>query len=179
MNEQVGRLAGHLVSESDDLAREFEMRLADSARLAVRVAYSVVRNQSDAEDVAQEAFVRAHRAFRQLRDRHRFRAWLVRMTWRLALDSKRGARRRGAREDSVARLAPRFGNAETELLANDRAARLWSAIDTLPDKLRVVVVLAAIDGHGTRDVASLLAIPEGTVKSRLFEARQRLRELLQ
>jgi RNA polymerase sigma-70 factor (ECF subfamily) len=178
MNEQVGQLAGHLLSESDDLAREFELRLADSSRLAVRVAYSVVRNPSDAEDVAQDAFVRAYRHFRSLRDRDRFRAWLVRMTWRLAIDFKRGNKRRGVREDSVARMSPQFGNAEVDLLAHDRASRLWTAIDALPDKLRIVTVLAAIDGHGTRDVAALLRIPEGTVKSRLFEARQKLKELL-
>jgi RNA polymerase sigma-70 factor (ECF subfamily) len=179
MNERVGELAGHLLSESDDLAREFEARLLDSGRLAVRVAYGVLRNQSDAEDVAQDAFVRAYRRFRGLRDRERFRAWLVRMTWRLAIDFQRGTRRRGVREDSAARLTPQFGNAEADLLAHDRASRLWAAIDALPEKLRIVTVLAAIDGHGTREVAALLGIPEGTVKSRLFDARSKLRELLQ
>jgi RNA polymerase sigma-70 factor (ECF subfamily) len=178
MNEQVERLAGVLVIEPEDLAREFEMRLADCSKLAVRVAYSVVRNQPDAEDIAQDAFVRAYRRFSSLRDRDRFRAWLVRMTWRLALDSKRGDRRRGAREDAVARLAPQFGNAERDVILSDRATRLWTAIDALPEKLRLVVVLAAIDGHGTRDVGALLKIPEGTVKSRLFDARQKLKELL-
>jgi len=179
MNEQVGRLAGVLVIEPEDLAREFEVRLADCSRLAVRVAYSVVRNQPDAEDIAQDAFVRAYRRFHSLRDRDRFRAWLVRMTWRMALDWKRGARRRETREDAVARLAPPIGNAERDAILSDRAMRLWNAIDVLPEKLRLVVVLSAIDGHGTRDVAALLKIPEGTVKSRLFDARQRLKELLQ
>jgi RNA polymerase sigma-70 factor (ECF subfamily) len=179
MNEQAGRLAGVLLIGPEDLAREFEGRLADCSRLAVRVAYSVVRNQSDAEDVAQEAFVRAYRSFRSLRDRDRFRAWLVRMTWRIAIDWKRGHRRRGAREEAVARLAPQFGDAERDVIANDRSARLWTAIDALPDKLRLVVVLTAIDGHGTREVSALVGIPEGTVKSRLFDARQKLKELLQ
>ena len=179
MNEQAGRLAGVLVIEPEDLAREFEVRLADCSRLAVRVAYSVVRNQSDAEDVAQESLVRAYRSFHRLRDRDRFRAWLVRMTWRIAIDWKRGHRRRGTRENAVARLAPQFGDAERDAIAHDRAARLWAAIDALPEKLRLVVVLAAIDGHGTRDVSALLGIPEGTVKSRLFDARQKLKELLQ
>jgi RNA polymerase sigma-70 factor (ECF subfamily) len=182
MDGHVERLAGRLVTVDDrreqDVTREFETRLTESSALAIRVAYSVVRNRSDAEDVAQEAFVRAHRAFGRLRDRDRFRACLVRMTFRLALDWKRGHRRRDAREDSAARLRPAFGNAEHDLIDSDRAARLWAAIDELPAKLRLVVVLAAIDGHGMRDVAALLGIPEGTVKSRLFEAKKQLQERL-
>src|SRR5262245_14349215 len=82
-----------------ELAREFEARLVESSTLAVRVAYSVLRNREDAEDVAQDAFAKAHRSFHQLRDRERFRAWLVRMTWRMALDRQRANRRRLARED--------------------------------------------------------------------------------
>src|ERR1051326_5809256 len=99
MNAQVGRLAGPLVSAAEDLEREFEARLADSSTLAFRVAYGVLRHRQDAEDVAQEAFVKAYRSFRELRDRDRFRAWLVRMTWRLAIDRQRNDRRRLARED--------------------------------------------------------------------------------
>src|SRR6188508_809510 len=84
-----------------ELAREFEARLVESSTLAVRVAYSVLRNREDAEDVAQEAFAKAYRSFIQLRDRDRFRAWLVRMTWRLAIDRWRSDRRRSAREQHV------------------------------------------------------------------------------
>ncbi len=60
-----------------------------------------------------------------------------------------------------------------------RAAHLWDAIDDLPDKLRVVIVLSGIEGHDTREVGSLLGIPEGTVRSRLFMARKALAERLQ
>src|SRR3972149_9399448 len=104
MNDLAEGLSQAAVSvESDEaLAREFDARLADSSTLAFRVAYSVLRHRQDAEDVAQEAFVRAHRAFRGLRDRDRFRAWLARMAWRLALDHRRGEKRRAAREDRVA-----------------------------------------------------------------------------
>jgi RNA polymerase sigma-70 factor, ECF subfamily len=56
---------------------------------------------------------------------------------------------------------------------------VWRAIDTLPPKLRIVVVLASIEGHDVLEVARLLKIPEGTVKSRLFAARARLKEQLQ
>src|ERR1700681_4059597 len=83
---------------AEDLEREFEARLVESSTLAFRVAYGVLRHRQDAEDVAQEAFVKAYRSFRHMRDRERFRAWLVRMTWRLALDRQRSDRRRAARD---------------------------------------------------------------------------------
>src|SRR3954463_12045051 len=100
MHDQAARLAGDLMTVDRELEREFEARLVETSTLAFRVAYGVLRHREDAEDVAQEAFVRAHRSFAQLRDRDRFRAWLVRMTWRLAIDRQRGDRRRLARERS-------------------------------------------------------------------------------
>jgi RNA polymerase sigma-70 factor (ECF subfamily) len=178
MNELAGRLDGHLLSVGNEDAREFEARLADSSALAVRVAYSVVRNTQDAEDVAQEAFTRAYRRFADLRDRERFRAWLVRMTWRLALDHRRAHKRRQARDDAAMAVTPMTGNFEADTVASERSARLWRAIDELPGRLRQVIVLAAIEGHGVKDVAALLDVAEGTIKSRLFEARQKLHEKL-
>ena len=179
MTEFADRLAGSLVSAEDALAREFEARLADSSSLAFRVAFSLLRHRQDAEDVAQETFAKAYRSFRHLRDRDRFRAWLVRMTWRLALDRRRSDRRRQSREDREgAGSTGLTRHLEEDVIATERSARLWQAIDQLPEKLRVVVVLAAIEGHGVREVAALVRIPEGTVKSRLFEARRKLQELL-
>src|SRR5215216_4020578 len=96
----------HALTVDQELAREFEVRLVESSTLAVRVAYSVLRNRADAEDVAQEAFAKAYRSFHQLRDRERFRAWLVRMTWRMALDRQRANRRRTAREDRAESWLP-------------------------------------------------------------------------
>jgi RNA polymerase sigma-70 factor (ECF subfamily) len=172
------RLAGGNVAVNDAaLEREFEARLVESSTLAFRVAYGVLRHRQDAEDVAQEAFVKAYRSFNQLRDRERFRAWLVRMTWRLALDRQRGDRRRLARETVTQETAA--ADTSDEVIARERAALLWTAIDRLPDKLRIVIVLAGIEGHDTNEVARLLDVPQGTVKSRLFLARQRLKEQLQ
>jgi RNA polymerase sigma-70 factor (ECF subfamily) len=175
MHERAEILAG-LLSVDDELEREFECRLAESSTLAFRVAFSVLRHRQDAEDVAQDAFVRAHRRFRQLRNRERFRAWLVRMTWRLAIDHLRSARRRAAREQR--HVTAHLPSTDELASATERSAQLWAAIDALPDKLRLVLVLSAMDGHGIREVAELLALPEGTVKSRLFLARQRLKECL-
>jgi RNA polymerase sigma-70 factor (ECF subfamily) len=64
------------------------------------------------------------------------------------------------------------------MLAGERAEQLWRAIDALPEKLRLVIVLAGIQGHDIREVAKLLDVPDGTVKSRLFLARQQLKERL-
>jgi RNA polymerase sigma-70 factor (ECF subfamily) len=176
MNEWAGGFSGTLVSLDGVLEREFEDRLRESTTLAFRVAYGVLRNRQDAEDVAQEAFAKAHRKFRQLRDRDRFRAWLVRMTWRLAIDRWRADRRRTIREQSVE--MPAVATTEEIAVSRERSARLYRAIDALPEKLRVVVVLAAIEGHDLREVARLLNVPEGTVKSRLFLARKGLAESL-
>ena len=182
MERLAARPAAGFVAVDDALEREFESRLVESSTLAFRVAYGVLRQREDAEDVAQEAFVKAHRSFAQLRDRDRFRAWLVRTTWRLAIDRQRNDRRRVARErehadidvDGAVEAVP-YQNIE----ARERAVHLWTAIDALPEQLRIVIVLAGIEEHDIAAVARLLDVPPGTVKSRLFAARQRLKEQLQ
>jgi RNA polymerase sigma-70 factor (ECF subfamily) len=161
-----------------DLEREFETRVAESSVLAFRVAYSVLRNREEAEDVAQNALINAYRHFRSLRGRDRFKAWLVRIAWRLAINRARGNRRRAIREEAPPDVRPP-ATAEEMLESSERAAHLWRAIDELPEKLRAVVVLASMEDHDVSDVARLLAVPEGTVKSRLFLARKRLAEKLQ
>ena len=181
MHDRASLLVSGLVTLDASLEQEFEARLVETSRLAFRVAFSVLRHQQDAEDVAQESFAKAYRHFTSLRDRNRFRAWLVRTVWRTALDRQRSNRRRGANElvvepVTLAQVSSR--DAVSHPRVDDDRAALWTAIDALPEKLRVVIVLASIEGHGVREVAVLLRIPEGTVKSRLFLARQRLKEAL-
>ena len=167
------------VSLDPALEREFEERVVDSSTLAFRVALGVLRRREDAEDVAQDAFLRAHRAFGSLRDRDRFRAWLVRTAFRLALDRLRGEKRRVSREDAAALEAPvRAESAEDAAARAELRARVGEAVDALPDKLRIVTVLAAIHEHDVASVARLLDLPEGTVKSRLYLARRALAERL-
>ena len=176
MHERTAEWTG-LVSLESELEREFEARLVECSTLAFRVAFSVLRHREDAEDVAQESIAKAYRSFSQLRDRERFRAWLVRTAWRMALDRLRGDRRRLHREQ----VAVEFVAESTEEFASERerAQHLWTAIDSLPEKLRLVIVLSSIQGHDTREVAALLGIPDGTVRSRLFLARKALAEKLQ
>jgi RNA polymerase sigma-70 factor (ECF subfamily) len=155
---------------------EFAVRVRESSTLAFRVAFGVLRNREDAEDVAQDAFLRAHRGFAQLRDRDRFRAWLVRTAWRLAIDRIRNDRRRLARDQALE--MPAAASVEEAALAQERSRALWAAIDSLPEKLRITIVLASIEGHDIGEVARLLDVPAGTVKSRLFLARRQLAEIL-
>ena len=177
MNEWAGGLAGAAVTADESLEREFEERLSDSGTLAFRVAYGVLRRREDAEDVAQDAFARAHRHFASLRDRERFRSWLVRTTWRLAIDRWRSERRRASREQAVEEPVT-TATGEQLALSNERAAQLRRAIEALPERLRVVIVLSAIGEHDVAEVARLLHLPLGTVKSRLFNARKALAEQL-
>jgi RNA polymerase sigma-70 factor (ECF subfamily) len=176
VHDLADRLAGGVVNLDRELDTEFEAGLTEASRLAFRVAYGVLRHRQDAEDVAQEALVRAYRNFARLRSRDRFQPWLVRTSWRLALDRQRADRRRVARDGRVDLAPP---PAADDISSRERAGHLWAAIDALPEKLRVVVVLANIEEHDIREVARLLDLPEGTVKSRLFLARRRLKENLQ
>jgi RNA polymerase sigma-70 factor (ECF subfamily) len=170
---------GGPVSLDPALEREFEDRIKDSSTLAFRVALGVLRRREDAEDVAQDAFLRAHRAFASLRDRDRFRAWLVRTAFRLALDRLRGEKRRARWEDaSVLEGGRAVASVEEEVARRQLRERVGEAVDALPEKLRIVTVLAAIQEHDVAQVARLLELPEGTVKSRLYLARKALAERL-
>jgi RNA polymerase sigma-70 factor (ECF subfamily) len=173
----------------DDVARnaertgaqgEFEANLIECGPLAFRVARGVLRNTADAEDVAQDALVRAYRSFKGLRDPTRFRAWIVKISFRLALDRWRSKKRREARETSwsMPRNSALSPTAEEIAASSEFQSRLERALDELPEKFRLVLILSAIEGHTLEEVSRLLEIPMGTVKSRLFFARKKLAERL-
>lgn len=167
------------VSLDPGLEREFESRLQDSSRLAFRVALSVLKQREDAEEVAQEAFLRAHRSFSSIRDRESFRAWMVRTTFRLALDRVRSEKRRTRREDAAALEAPVVAaSMEADAMQIEMRKNVADAVAELPEKLRLVMVLVAIEEQDLASVASLLKLPVGTVKSRLHTARKELAERL-
>lgn len=166
-------------SEAERFAirREFEERLADSSALAYRVARGVLRNDADAEDVAQDSLLRAFRKFARLRDRNRFRAWLVRISFRLALDRLRSAKRRQVREAEWMREQERSQSGSPRD-PREFQQHLERALGELPEKLRLVLLLSAMEDHSLGEVAVLLSVPVGTVKSRLFFARKQLAEKL-
>jgi len=159
------------------MRREFEALLTECGPLAYRVARGVLRNDADAEDVAQEALIRAYRRFERLRERARFRAWLVRISFRLALDRLRSSNRREQRETQWSQTLPQ-ATVEDIAASSEFQSRLDRALEELSPKLRLVLLLAAMEGHTTEEVAAMLAIPTGTVKSRLSFARKQLAEKL-
>lgn len=159
---------------------EFESRLAECGPLAFRVARGVLRNTADAEDVAQDALLRAYRSFKDLRDPARFRSWIVKISFRLALDRWRSKKRRELRETAWTMPANTRVSPTAEQLAasSEFQMRLERALDELPEKFRLVLILSAIQGHTLEEISRLLEIPIGTVKSRLFFARKKLAEKL-
>src|SRR5579864_8219681 len=166
--------------ETSRLRREFEERLAECGPLAFRVAYGVLRHAADAEDVAQEALLKAYRNFERLREPARFRGWLVRIAFRMALDRWRLVKRRQNRETQWKGAEP-IGvgpTAEELAVSSEFQARLGRAMEELPEKFRLVLLLAGIQGYTLEEVSGMLGIPMGTVKSRLFFARKRLAEKL-
>jgi RNA polymerase sigma-70 factor (ECF subfamily) len=171
MDALAASFPGNAVSQDASLEREFERRLADCPTLAYRVALGVLRNSAEAEDVAQEAMLRAYRNFHRLRDRERFRAWLVRTAWRTG--------RRERREHAAFLDSQHAAGIENVTAAREFERQVARALDALPEKLRLVMTLAAIEGYNTSEVAKLTGLPEGTVKSRLFLARKKLAESLE
>src|SRR6476659_1708191 len=128
MSDRADQIGNVLLIMERDLKREFESRMAETSTLAFRVAYAVLKNTEDAEDVAQEAFAKAYRNFQQLRDRDRFRAWLVRMTWRMAINRLRSDRRRGLRESAPSPVTA-VETPVQSVIERERSQRLWQAIE--------------------------------------------------
>jgi RNA polymerase sigma-70 factor (ECF subfamily) len=159
---------------------ELDQLLGANAPLAYRVALGVLRNHSEAEDVAQESLLCAFRKSHLLRDPQRFKGWLVRMTFRLALDRSKSARRRQERETRWAQPYPQpsVPSVEDVVASRQLEERLGRALDELPKRLRLAMILSAIEGHNVSEVAEILGIAPGTVKSRLFRARKCLAEKL-
>jgi len=146
-----------------------------------RVARSVTRDASEAEDVVQETFLRVLRHHNKLAELQDARTWLVRITWNLALDRKRRARVRRQTDDfeEVARfLTTGTLSAETELIAAQRHARVLRLIDTLPVREREVFLLSAVNELSSVEIALVLETTDSTVRSRLYRARKALQDLI-
>lgn len=162
-------------SVTDDHLSEFEQRLRECHRVVYQVALGVLREPADAEEIAQDAFLRAYRKLPSLREPGKFRSWVARMSFRLALNRRRATTRARQRDASwLAMSPPAEDTAETVVGQREFQARLRQEIDRLPPKLRSVLLLSAVQELNTRDVAEMLGIPEGTVRSRLHLARKEL-----
>jgi RNA polymerase sigma-70 factor (ECF subfamily) len=146
----------------------------EHARLLYRIAYAVVRNQQDAEDAVQDVFLKAYRAQPNPQDA---RAYLARAAYRSALDRlpRKDTRPIADHEDFRAET-PSQEDLATGWSDQQRLHRL---IDGLPEDLRQPLLLTAIKGLTSREVAAILGIPEGTVRTRSQRAREELRKRLE
>ena len=146
-----------------------------------RVAFSVLRNASDAEDAVQEAFVRVLRHRETLGEIRDHRVWLIRIVWNVVLDRKRRAKTRPETDD-VADLAWVLAadgiTAEERASAAQHHASVLACVEKLPPKEREVLMLSAFEELSSVEIAEVLDITESSVRSRLFRARNLMAELL-
>lgn len=166
----------------DGDTRAFEQLVREYQAIALRVAYLVVLNHAEAEDVTQDAFVKAYRALHRFRVGSPFRPWLLKIVRNEALNSYRGSRRRGDRELKVS-ACPASGDAapSPEAAAIDRAEReaVVAALESLPSRYRDVLVHRYLLDLSERDTSAVLGIPVGTVKSRGSRGLEKLRLILE
>jgi RNA polymerase sigma-70 factor (ECF subfamily) len=146
-----------------------------------RIAYSVVRHPEDAEDIVQETYIRVLRHAGKLSDIRDPRVWLIRIAWNLSLDRKRRRKTSNAEDDATLLLEHLPSHelpADRAVAAAQGHARLLRMMDSLPGKERQVLLLSALQELSTVEIAEILKTTESTVRSRLFRARQRMRERL-
>ncbi len=169
-----------------DLAA-FEPLVEKYRQRAWRVAYQIVRDREDAQDVCQEAFIRAYRSLGSFRGHSAFYTWFFRIVVNLATDRVRQRAARGRAlgtepltENDLQGVLPDHATAppDDEAARRQERRRIAEGLDALPPKFRTIIILSDVEGLSYREMAEVLSIPVGTVMSRLHTARKRLRTLL-
>jgi RNA polymerase sigma-70 factor, ECF subfamily len=158
-------------------------------RRAFAVAFGVVKNQEDALDVVQEAFIKVHKHVASFQGSSSFYTWLYRIVMNLAIDHVRRARKVIEFDDSIKRedaagdgaLLPRLGheNPAKVIGRQELSRKMEAALEQLPEYHRAVIVLREIDGLSYEEMAKVLRVPKGTIMSRLFHARRKMQERLE
>lgn len=151
-----------------------------------RLARSLVRGDADADDLAQEAFVRAHQALPRFDGRSEFFTWIYRIAVNLSLNHARAQRvRKGVSvdepgvESAIADVSESRISDPEKILNRQRMARaLVEEVEKLPDGLRVTLSMVCLEGMPQDEVAEVLGCSTGTIGWRVHEARRRLREAL-
>ena len=165
--------------------RAYGLLVAKYERRIQRLIGRMVRDVDLVEDIAQETFIRAYRALHQFRGDAQFYTWLYRIAVNTAkkslMDMKRnpviteGALRAGADEDETSVMENELTSEETPetvLAAKEIAATVNAAMEALPEDLRQAVTLREIEGLSYEDIAEVMGCPIGTVRSRIFRARE-------
>ena len=165
------------VDTQDD---ELELAVREHARLVYRITYSVLRNHADAEDATQETFLRVLRYRRKLEGVRDRRTWLARIAWRTAVERRRKGTEISLDEitETVNRIRSSTIPADRLLLGAELSRVLEGLIAALPDKLRDPLALSTLEEMAPSDIANVLGINEAAVRSRIFRARQILRDKL-
>ena len=160
-----------------DEEAEFTALVQRQSRFVFRVVYAVLLNAHDAEDAVQESFLKLYRNG-GWRDAGNERAFLARVAWRVAVDHRRASHPTiaASEPEMQAELPSPVPGPEQTLVAANQHALVHSMIDALPEDLRLPLVLSASDELNSREIATILGIPEGTVRTRLQRARQVLRQ---
>jgi RNA polymerase sigma-70 factor, ECF subfamily len=177
-------------SQEDDRERTHQRALEalenlvqQHARLVYRIAYAVLRHHHDAEDATQETFLRVLRYSRKLAGVEDHKTWLARIAWRVAIDRNRQLGRKREMplydpEQPLPEVASSDAAADEALQGAQVSDVLELMIASLPEKLRQPLILSTIEKMSPREVAVTLGINEAAVRSRVFRARQILREKL-
>ena len=182
-NDQAGIETETLIrryQEGDELAVGALVRRYQN--YVYRLCYLIMRNEQDAEDMTQETFIRAFRALPryEIREGISFEAWL----YRIAVNRCRSRMRRKWYQvlpwptPGPQVIANSDEQPDHLVLQGERRSEMLEAIDSLGDKHRLVVILRYYAGFSNEEIARVLNIPSGTVRSRLHTARQRLKRLL-
>lgn len=162
-------------------ADAYESLLRLHEHVAFRTAYAIVGSAADAEDAAQEAFIKAYNALPRFRSGAPFRPWLLRI---VANEARNRRRTLGRRTSLLLRAADEAASGdparspEAELVAAETRAELFAAIDRLGDDERVAIVARFFLGLTDEETAAALGVRRGAVKMRVFRALNRLREEL-
>jgi RNA polymerase sigma-70 factor, ECF subfamily len=152
------------------------------ARLVYRVAYSVLRNHHDAEDATQETFVRVLRYKRKLEGVNDPKTWLARIAWRVAVEHSKRRPEISLTEEQIGIIGEetvsRMASAEESAFGNEMARLLTALISALPEQLANPLRLSTIEELAPSEIAEVLGTSESSVRSRIFRARQILKEKL-
>ena len=141
-----------------------------------RIAYSVLRNRTDAEDVVQDVFIRLLEHRRSLSAVRDMRVWLIRIAWNLALDRNRRKRPEQLDEAFAQSLASATMPADAMMVEAQRYQLVLREIERLPRAERHVLLLSALEELGTTEIAAVLGRSESAVRALISRARARLRE---
>ncbi len=162
-------------SENREREEAFQHVYEDAFPILVRVVYRITGNMDAAEEICQEAFIRYYQRMDSIPDAQQGKYWLIRVSKNLALNhEKRKGRERRAYERAFHEPSPHMKSGEDHVLRGESVDTVQQALDTIPEKLRTVLILKEYGDLSYKEIGRVLGISEGNVKIRVFRAREKL-----